>query len=232
MTFGGELRKGIRARNPVAVLMLGLCPAAAVSARVIDALWMSSGVIVVLLLSSLAMVLVARRGHGNAPGAPGEMTRGFGALVISSFLTAAFEAVLLAVWPDAAASLGIYAPLIAVNCLVFAGMDTASRSWGVSMSRGASVGAVMADACGKGLGFAACLVLIALLREALGAGTITLFPMGSFRGIVAIPLLSDEPARALGFAGGGLLALGYLAGLSRAAGMRRRRRAQERESRS
>ena len=42
MTRGSELRKGLVGENPVVVLMLGLCPAAAVSTRVIDALWMSA----------------------------------------------------------------------------------------------------------------------------------------------------------------------------------------------
>ena len=64
--------------------------------------------------------------------------------------------------------------------------------------------------------FAAALVIIALVREPLGAGTITLFGVGAFRGTIEIPRLVEQPVRALGFAGGGLLCLGYLAGVVRA----------------
>jgi hypothetical protein len=68
--------------------------------------------------------------------------------------------------------------------------------------------------------FAAALVLIALFRESLGAGTITLFGAGSFGGTIEIPRLVQQPVRALGFAGGGLLCLGYLAGAVRAVSRR------------
>jgi len=198
--------------NPRAVLFLGLCPAIAVAVRVIDALWMSAGVILVLVLSNLAMTLLSRdSGGGESSGArggadgPAALLR---ALLITSFLTAACEAVLLAGAPLASASLGIYAPLIAVNCLVLAqGIPGTARS---------AVGASVKAALGRGIGFALALVLIALVRELLGAGTLTLFPLGGFGGTIELHGLVDEPVRALGLAGGGLLCLGYLAGAVRA----------------
>jgi electron transport complex protein RnfE len=209
------LGKGIAGENPVAVLLIGLCPAAAVSVRVIDALWMSAGVASVLLVSCLCMSLVARWGRkapeasggggGNAIGSGG---RWWGALVLSSCLTACFEIVLLLVAPEEGAGLGIYVPLIAVNCLVLGRID--------AVSRGKSLPSSLWDAAGNGLGFAACLVLVALVREVLGAGTITLFPVSGFSGTIAVPSLINDPVRALGYAGGGLLCIGYLAGAARA----------------
>jgi Na+-translocating ferredoxin:NAD+ oxidoreductase RnfE subunit len=194
--------------NPIPIedglmlLFLGLCPAIAVSVRVIDAIWMSVGVILVLVLSGLAVALLSGEGEAEPK------SRRMPALVVAAFLTAAFEAGLLAFAPTASAGLGIYAPLIAVNCLVLGG--------GTPGSSPRTLVASLREALGRGARFAAALVLIALVRESLGAGTITLFSVGGFQGIIEIPGLAEQPVRALGLAGGGLLCLGYLAGAARA----------------
>jgi electron transport complex protein RnfE len=214
MTGDAVFRKGINRENPVAVLLLGLCPAAAVSVRVIDSLWMSVGVIAVMLLSSFSMSLISRGREGREGelrqgGSPG---RWLAALMLSSCLTASFEIVLMAFAPEASATLGIYAPLIAVNCLVLTGIEESSHV--------SSIGRSLLAAAGNGIGFSACLVLIAVVREVLGAGTITLFPVAEFTGTIEIRSLSADPARALDFAGGGLLCLGYLAAVARSVGSR------------
>lgn len=213
MALDTGLGKGMAEEHRISMLLLGLCPAAAVSVRVIDALWMSAGVFSVALLASLCAALInrwGRTGEDSAGGATAGQWRG--ALVLSSCLTACFEIVLLAVAPEASASLGIYAPLIAVNCLV---LGRAGKG-----ARGLSIARAVRDAAGQGLGFSACLLLIALLRESLGAGTITLFAVGGFSGIIAIPSLARDPARALGAAGAGLLCLGYLGAAARLLGRR------------
>jgi electron transport complex protein RnfE len=215
MHEAGENGRGLARENPAVILALGLIPAAAVSGRVIDALWMSVGVFFVLVLSSLCIALIARgRGRADA-GAPAMAPAGrwLGALLISSCLAASFEVLLLAFVPEASGNLGIYAPLIAVNCLVLTRIDAASREGSVARS--------VLSATGSGLGFAAALLLIGLARELLGSGTITLFAVGGFSGTVAVPFLVGDPARALGLAGGGLLCLGYFAGVLRI--IRRRR---------
>jgi electron transport complex protein RnfE len=220
MSSAEEVRAGVLSENPVAVLLLGLCPAAAVSTRVVDALWMSIGVAAVLLATALCTALIS---HAGAPGGEGRRdspaSRLLGALVITSVLTAAFETVLLALAPEASASLGIYAPLIAVNCLVL-GRGRAPRRPGIAPS--------LARAAGNGTGFSACLILIAVVRESLGAGTITLFPVGGFGGTIALGSLAADPARGLGMAGGALLCLGYLAGAARALRSRRAARTESR----
>ena len=203
--------------NRTTALLMGLCPAIAVSARVVDALWMSASVLVVLVLASLAMAVVARvRGlSASAEDVPaaGPPTNRLGALLVSSALTGSVEVLLTAYAPEAAASLGIYVPLIAVSCLVLGGAENAGAS--------GSVADACADAVFNGLAFAACLVSVALVREVLGAGTITLFAIGSFGGTMAVPALSRDPVRALGFTGGGLICLGYLAAVLRATRNRR-----------
>jgi Na+-translocating ferredoxin:NAD+ oxidoreductase subunit E len=209
--------KTLAGEGATLVMLLALCPAAAASARLVDALWMALGVVLVLVLSSLAVALVAKASaapDGAAPAAaPGPAGRWLGALVISSFLAASFEVVLAAFAPEAAASMGIYAPLIAVNCLVLTRMEAAGK--------GGSMAATLRVAAGKGGLFAAALLATGLVREVLGAGTITFFPVGAFPGTVVIPSLADNPARALALSGGALLCLGYLAAALKLIGRRR-----------
>ena len=206
MTSGSTVSRFALSENALAVVVLGLCPALAVSVRVIDALWLSAGVLFVFVLTGLAMAFLMRGRGGN--GLAGPDSGWLRALVITSFLTASFEAGLLAFAPAASAALGIYAPLIAVNCLVL--------GRGMTGGAGALPGRMVGASLGRGIGFAASLVLIALVREALGAGTITLFPLGGFGGTIEIPGIAAQPIRALGFAGGGLLCLGYFAAAARA----------------
>jgi Na+-translocating ferredoxin:NAD+ oxidoreductase subunit E len=189
--------------NKLTFFLLGLCPAIAMTARVIDALWMSAGVILVVVLTALAMAVVSG-GSGERP----PWTR---ALAIASLLTASLEAALLAFAPAAGASLGIYAPLIAVNCLVL----EQGSPW-----KAAAPGSSLLAALGRGMRFAVALVFVAVFRESLGAGTITLFGVGGFDGTIEIPRFVDQPVRAAGFAGGALLCLGYLGGAVRAIAMR------------
>ena len=61
-----------------------------------------------------------------------------------------------------------------------------------------------------GIGFTMSLSFIALIREVIGAGTITLFPIGSFSGTITLPGLSASPVRVMTLAAGALLLMGYL----------------------
>jgi len=203
---------------PLVLLLLALIPSIAVAVRVADALWLAAGAVLVMTGSSVARALLGGARAAATPGAgtpapdgpEGEdrTARWLRALVISSLLTAAFEAGLLAVAPAASAALGIYAPLLAVNLLVVGrgGPDPS----------GASPLRAALSSLRRGAWFAGGLVAIALVREALGAGTITLFPAGGFGGTITVSPLLDQPVRALGFAGGGLLCLGYLVAAVRA----------------
>ncbi|HUJ75261.1 MAG TPA: hypothetical protein VL359_10400, partial [bacterium] len=89
---------------------------------------------------------------------------------------------------------------------------------------GARIFRALGAAASRGAAFAVALVLISVVRETLGSGTITLFPLGAFGGTIVVSGISAAPARALLFAGGGFLCLGYLAGLVRLAGRLRNRR--------
>ncbi len=224
--------RGALGDNPVAVMLVALCPAAAVTGRVIDALWMSLGLLFVLVLTRLSQAVLRAV---NAPAGPqpsaaprqaeaqDEASRPgwLGSLALASCFTAAFELILGAFAPDESARLGIYVPILAVNCLVlerFRRVGSSSRPQGP----GREIARALQDACGLAVGFALCMVAISLVRESLGSGTITLFPVGSFGGTIEIGRLSEAPMAALTYAGGGLLCLGYLAGAARLLGRLRR----------
>jgi H+/Na+-translocating ferredoxin:NAD+ oxidoreductase subunit E len=227
MTGSRVFRNGVFRDNPVAVMAVGLCPAAAVTGRVIDALWMSLGLLFVLLLTRFCQAALRTLRAPDLSSPPGPVPVAFagptaaplglrwlGSLLLASSFTAAFELILLAFAPDESASLGIYVPLLAVNCLV---LDRFERSGPAAMPQSPwrEVARSLQDAAGLGVGFAICLVAISVVREALGSGTITLFPVGSFGGTIEVGKLSGAPMRALVYAGGGLLCLGYLAGAAR-----------------
>jgi electron transport complex protein RnfE len=143
--------------------------------------------------------------------------------VFASCFTASFELILLAFVPDESASLGIYVPLIAVNCIVLERFAASGNREPVR-NIGRDIAKSLQESGGLGVGFAISLIAISLVRETLGSGTITLFPIGSFAGTIEVGNVSLAPARALAYAGGGLLCLGYLAGAARLLGRLKGRR--------
>jgi len=233
---------GFIRNNPVAVVLIGLCPAAAVTGRVIDALWMSLGLAVVLVLTRISEAIL--RGLSKAPPGPRpsrqspightqssqSLTPGWlGRLFLASCFTASFELILQAFAPEESASLGIYVSLIAINCIVL-GRVWEQEGLGTPKTMGTEILRALQDSVAVGAGFAASLIVISLVREVLGSGTITLFPVGSFGGTVVVGgEVSHEPARALIYTGGGFLCLGYLAGVARL--LRHLRRSEREQSR-
>ncbi len=194
----GAFFRGLARENPLFVYLLGLCPALAVSDLVSKALGLGVGVILVLL----AAVAAARLLRPIIP----ERLQPFVWLVLVAALVSLVDLAMQAWLPALRQQLGIYLQLLAVNCLILGLVERLARSRSLSRS--------LWLAAGQGTGFALALVLIALVREVLGSGTITLFPLGGFEGVLRIPVLSQYPARAVSLAAGALLVLGYLAALA------------------
>ncbi len=197
----------------LAILILGICPAAVVSTRVVDALLMSAGVVLVLAATSLLLPLIRRlapegphEGHASTSRVVSPRIL-WGALLFSSCMTAAFELALNTLAPAAASRLGVYVPLISVSFLVTGRLQELAAS--------PSARAAALDVLRNGAAFTALLIVIAVLREILGAGTFTLGTT------IAVRPFFDDPFRAVGLAGGALLCLGYAAGAVRLIGGRR-----------
>ncbi len=182
------------------VLVLGAGPAAAVSTRLVDGVVMAIATFVVLAGVSLLLPLVRRgiqRDDAVGPGPTAPPAVLWGALLISSCLTALVELALNALMPAESARLGIYVPLIAVSMLTMGRVD--------ELALCPSPARALAPTLGVGAAYAALLVIVALAREVLGSGTITLGRTTS------LGILADDPARAFGLAAGALICLGYLA---------------------
>ena len=192
-----EMTKGFFKENPVFIILLGLCPALGVSTKVIFALGMGAGVIFVLLGSNIFISLLKNF-------IPDKVRIPAFIVIIASFVTIV-EMVMKAFIPSLYNSLGVFVPLIVVNCIILGRAEAfASKN---------SVGKSILDALGMGLGFTLALTIIAFIRESLGSGTITIISIGNFDGVIKLPFLKDKPIRVFGYPAGALLVMGYLKAL-------------------
>ena len=194
MSHINELTKGIFKENPTFIIMLGMCPTLGVSTQVSNAIGMGASVIFVLTCSNIFISLLRKV-------IPDSVRIPCYIVIIASFVTIV-EMVLHAFVPSVYEALGVYLPLIVVNCIILGRAEAFAGKNGVLDSA--------LDGIGMGIGFTLSLSLIALIRETLGAGTITLFPVGSFSGVITVPGLSESPVRVLTLAAGALLLMGYL----------------------
>jgi electron transport complex protein RnfE len=158
-----EFVKGFYEENPVLVSLLGLCPTLAVTTQTINGVTMGLATTVVLLGSNIIVSLLKNHipSHIRIPSY---------IVVIASFVTLV-RIFLEAFAPGINEALGIFIPLIVVNCMILGRAEAfASKN---------SVGKSILDALGMGLGFTLALTLVALIREILGAGLITLKVAGA-----------------------------------------------------
>jgi len=147
--------KGIILENPVLILMLGLCPVLATSTTASDAAGMSAAVLFVLLMSNIVVSLFRKI-------IPNEVRIPVFIVIIATFVTIADYA-MQAYQPGLYKVLGIFVPLIVVNCIVL------GRAEGFAYHNG--VWPSILDALGKAIGFALAIVIMGSIREILGKGT-------------------------------------------------------------
>lgn len=188
------LTKGLFKENPVFIIMLGLCPTLGVTTQVVNGIGMGLSVIFVLVFSNIFISLL-KNIIPNSVRIPSYI------VIIAAFVTIV-EMVMHAFAPAIYKALGIFLPLIVVNCIILGRAEAFANKNTVYDS--------FLDAVGMGVGFTMALILIALIREVFGAGTITLIPIGNFDGVLKIPLLYTYPVRVFTLAAGALLLMGYL----------------------
>ena len=189
-----ELTKGLFKENPTFRIMLGMCPTLGVSTQVSNALGMGLSVIFVLTFSNMA-ISALRKIIPDTIRIPSYI------VIIASFVTIV-EMVLHAYVPSVYSALGVYLPLIVVNCIILGRAEAFANKNTVLDSA--------LDGIGMGVGFTMSLTLISLIREVFGSGTITLFAVGGFDGVIEIPGLHESPIGVLTLASGALLVMGYL----------------------
>ncbi len=156
---------GLITENPTFVLLLGMCPTLAVTTGVTNAIGMGLSTTAVLICSNMVISLLRNF-------IPGKIRIASYVVIIAGFVTVV-QMLLNAYAPALSGSLGIYIPLIVVNCIILGRAEAfASKN---------SVGRSALDGLGMGLGFTCSLTLIASVREVLGAGSfagISLFGEG------------------------------------------------------
>ncbi len=151
-----RLYNGIVKENPTFVLMLGMCPTLAVTSSAINGLGMGLSTTVVLVFANL-LISIFRKQIPNGVRIPAF-------IVIVASLVTIVEFVLKAYIPALSESLGVYIPLIVVNCIILGRAESYASKNGPVES--------IFDGIGMGLGFTVGLTAIGLIREILGAGTI------------------------------------------------------------
>lgn len=187
MKASAEFLKGIWRENPTFRLALGLCPTLAVSTSIENALGMGAAAAFVLLGANVCISLIRRI-------VPEKIRIPCFIVVIATFVTIA-DLAMKAYAPPLSRALGMFVPLIVVNCIVLGRAE--------AFSSREPVGKSILDALGMGAGFTWALVVIALVREAFGNGTVAGRPV----------LASFEPALLMVLAPGALLTIGLLIGL-------------------
>lgn len=197
-----ELRKGIFKYNPIFYLVLGLCPVLAVSTRVDNALGMSLGVLFVLICSNTTLSLMRHW-------IPLQVRIPSYIVVIASFVTVV-DLLMQGYAPELHEQLGIYVPLIVVNCIILGRAEAFASKKPAFDS--------FLDAIGMGIGFLIGIVSIAVCREVLGGGKIKVL------GYTLIPSFTESPAIAMALAPGAFLTVGAIMALANYHRIRRERR--------
>lgn len=163
MNYLNIIKNGITKENPTFVLMLGMCPTLATTTSAINGISMGLATMFVLICSNVVISLIKNL-------TPDMVRIPVFIVVIASFVTI-LQMVMPAFLPDIYSSLGLFIPLIVVNCIIL------GRAEGFASKNG-PVASLM-DGIGIGLGFTIGLTLLGVCRELLGNGSIfglTLLP--------------------------------------------------------
>ncbi len=175
--------KGILKENPTFVLLLGMCPTLATTTSAINGLSMGLATLFVLVLSNMAISAIA-------PYVPDKVHIPVYIVVIATFVTV-LQFMMQAFVPGIYATLGLFIPLIVVNCIVLGRAEAFANKNGIIDSA--------LDGLGIGVGFTCSLTVLGIVREILGGGSVFGWKFISGDGMLAFVM-----------APGAFLCLGYL----------------------
>ncbi len=156
MSYANIIKNGIVKENPTFVLMLGMCPTLATTTSAINGLSMGLATMVVLICTNFVISLLKSL-------TPDKVRIPVFIVVIAAFVTI-LQMVIKAFLPDIDKALGLFIPLIVVNCIILG----RAEAFAAKNSPVAS----LFDGIGIGLGFTLALTLLGIVRELLGAGSI------------------------------------------------------------
>ena len=194
MNVKTQFREGLLTKNPVTVQLLGMCSTMAITTMLFNGIGMGISVLIILTCSNIVISLLRKV-------IPPKIRIACYIVVIAGFVTMV-DLLLQAYLPSLSESLGVFIPLIVVNCIILGRAEAfASKN---------SVGASLLDGIFQGIGYTVALIIMCVVRELLGSGTI----LGGFSfinnggGIRVIPEV--YPALLVVLPVGGFLTLGFL----------------------
>jgi electron transport complex protein RnfE len=184
MNFGKQFKEGLITNNPVLVQLLGMCSTMAITTSITNGVGMGVSVLIILTLSNIAISAIRKI-------VPNKIRIAMYIVVIAGFVTCV-DLLLQAFVPAIAKSLGVFIPLIVVNCIILGRAEAfAAKS---------SIGAAAVDGICQGLGYTVVLLIMSTIRELLGSGCLL--------GVQIIP--KQFPALLISLPVGGFIVLGCL----------------------
>ena len=193
MNLKKQFKEGLLTQNPVLVQVLGMCSTMAITTSFFNGLGMGVAVLVILTLSNVIISLIRKI-------VPDKIRIAMFIVVIAGFVTCV-DLLLKAFVPALSASLGVFIPLIVVNCIILGRAESFSYKNGVAAS--------FFDGIFQGIGYTVVLLVMCIIRELLGAGTFGGGILGvGGKGIQIFP--AEYAVKMLTLPVGGFLVLGCL----------------------
>ena len=192
MNFKKQFREGLLTKNPVLVQLLGMCSTLAITTSLFNGLGMGVAVTIILICSNV-MISALRKVI------PSQIRIAAYIVIIAGFVTMV-DLLLQAYIPALSQSLGVFIPLIVVNCIILGRAEAFASKNGVLASA--------VDGLCQGIGYTVALVIVCIIRELLGAGTFGGGLLNGGEGIRIIP--EGYPAMQMVMPVGGFLVLGFV----------------------
>ena len=192
MDLKKQFEEGLLSKNPVLVQLLGMCSVLAITTSLFNGLGMGISVLIILTCSNILISALRKV-------IPNQIRIAAYIVIIAGFVTIV-DLCLQAFLPDLAASLGVFIPLIVVNCIILGRAESFASKNGVLASA--------LDGLSQGFGYTVALIAMCVVRELLGAGTFGGGILNGGEGIRIIP--EGYPAMQMIMPVGGFLTLGFV----------------------
>ena len=192
MNFKKQFNEGLLTKNPVTVQLLGMCSTLAITTSLFNGIGMGVAVLIILTCSNV-LISALRKVIPNQIRIAAYIT------IIAGFVTVV-DLLLQAFIPALSESLGVFIPLIVVNCIVLGRAESFASKNGVLASA--------VDGICQGIGYTVALIITCVIRELLGSGTFGAGVLNGGAGIQIIP--SPFPAMQMVMPVGGFLVLGFV----------------------
>ena len=187
-----QFEEGLLSKNPVLVQLLGMCSTLAITTSLFNGIGMGISVTIILICSNVLISALRKV-------IPSQIRIAAYIVIIAGFVTIV-DLLLQAFLPDLAESLGVFIPLIVVNCIILGRAEAFASKNGVMAS--------LLDGLFQGIGYTVALVVMCVIRELLGSGT---FGGGILNGGAGIVIISEGyPAMQMVMPVGGFLTLGFV----------------------